>query len=117
MQRTNYFPDTRCSSTDWLLLATGVEGNQKSQVFTVTYTDGTSTKFTQSLSDWFTPQKYTGENEGVAMAYRDFDNGTKDNRTFNLYEYRFALNASKTVKSITLPNNSHVVVLAATLIP
>lgn len=99
------------------LLATGVEGSQKSQVFTVTYTDGTSTKFTQSLSDWFTPQKYTGENEGVAMAYRDFDNGTKDNRTFNLYEYRFALNASKTVKSITLPNNSHVVVLAATLIP
>ncbi len=99
------------------LFATGVEGNQKSQVFTVTYTDGTTSKFTQSLSDWYTPQKYTGESEGVAMAYRNFDNGTKDNRTFNLYEYRFALNATKTVKSITLPNNSHVVVLAATLTP
>lgn len=99
------------------LLATGVEGNQTSQVFTVTYSDGTTSKFTQSFSDWYTPQKYAGESEGVAMAYRDFDNGTKDNRTFNLYEYRFALNPNKTVKTITLPNNSHVAVLAATLVP
>ena len=99
------------------LLATGVEGNQKSQTFTVKYTDGTTSKFTQSLSDWFTPQKYAGESEGVAMSYRNFDNGTKDQRTFNLYQYRFALNATKTVQTITLPNNSHVLVLAATLLP
>jgi hypothetical protein len=99
------------------LLATGVEGNQKSQVFTVTYTDGTSSKFTRSLSDWFTPQKYAGESEGVAMSYRNFDNGTKDHRTFNLYAYRFALTSSKTVQSITLPNNAHVAVLAGTLVP
>jgi hypothetical protein len=100
-----------------LVFATGVEGNQKSQTFTVTYTDGTSSKFTQSLSDWFTPQKYAGESEGVAFSYRNFDNGTKDNRTFSLYEYKFALTNTKTVQSITLPNNSHVAVLAATLVP
>jgi hypothetical protein len=99
------------------LLATGVEGNQKSQPFTVKYTDGTTSRFTQSLSDWFTPQKYAGESEGVAMSYRNFDNGTKDQRTFNLYQYRFALNATKAVQTITLPNNSHVLVLAATLLP
>ncbi len=99
------------------LLATGVEGNQKSQVFTVNYTDGTSSKFTRSLSDWFTRQKYAGEFEGVAGSYRNFDNGTKDHRTFNLYAYRFALTSTKTVRSITLPNNSHVVVLAGTLVP
>ncbi len=98
------------------LLATAVNGNQVSQTFTVTYTDGTTSKFTQSLSDWFTPQKYTHESEGVAMAYRDFDNGTKDNRTFNLYEYRFVLTKTKTVQSITLPNNASVMVLAATLL-
>ncbi|MGA8429908.1 MAG: hypothetical protein WB729_08810 [Candidatus Sulfotelmatobacter sp.] len=98
------------------LLATAVQGNQASQTFTVTYTDGTSSKFTQSLSDWFTPQKYPHESEGVAMAYRDFDNGTKDQRTFNLYAYRFVLNKTKTVQSITLPNNASVVVLAATLV-
>jgi hypothetical protein len=97
------------------LLATAVQGNQASQTFTVTYTDGTSSKFTQNLSDWFTPQKYAHESEGVAMAYRNFDNGTKDQRTFNLYAYRLVLNKAKTVQSITLPNNANVVVLAATL--
>ena len=99
-----------------LLMATGVEGNQASQTLTVNYTDGTSAKFVQSFSDWFTPQKFHGEAEGVAMAYRNFDNGTKDQRTFNLYEYRFVLTATKTVQSISLPNNAHVVVLAATLL-
>jgi hypothetical protein len=99
-----------------MLLATGVEGNQASQTFTVNYTDGTHAKFVQSLSDWFTPQKFPGESEGVAMAYRDFKDGTKDNRTFSLYAYRFALNAAKSVRSITLPNNADVLVLSATLL-
>jgi hypothetical protein len=100
-----------------MLFATGVEGNQSSQTFTVNYSDGTSSKFVQSLSDWFTPQKFPGELEGVAMAYRNLDNGTKDQRTFNLYAYRMALNSVKTVQSITLPNNPSVVVLAGTLLP
>ncbi len=97
------------------LLGTAVEGNQTSQTFTVTYSDGTTSKYTQSLSDWFTPQKYAGEAEGVAMAYRNFDNGTKDNRTFNLYAYQFALKAGKEAKSITLPNNSKAMLLALTV--
>lgn len=100
-----------------VLFATGVEGNQPSQTFTVTYTDGSTTNFSQSLSDWFTPQKYAGEQEGVAMPYRNFENGTKDNRTFSLYEYRFALSNTKTVQSLTMPDNSHVVVLSATVVP
>ncbi len=100
-----------------ILFATGIEGNQPSQALTVHYTDGTTSQFTQSFSDWFTPQKYAGESEGVAMAYRNFQNGTKDQRNFNLYEYRFALTSTKTVQSVTLPNNSNVVVLAATLLP
>ena len=62
------------------LLATAVQGSQASQTFTVNYTDGSSSKFIQSLSDWFTPQNYAHEAEGVAMAYRNFDNGTKDKR-------------------------------------
>jgi hypothetical protein len=99
------------------LLATGIEGNQASQTLIVTYTDGTTTKFTQSFSDWYTPQKYPHESEGVAMAYRNFDNGTKDQRTFNLYEYQFTLNPKKIVQSVTLPNDKDVAVLAATLVP
>jgi hypothetical protein len=99
------------------LLATGIEGNQASEPIVVTYTDGTTSKFTQSFSDWFTPQQFAGESEGVAFAYRNFDNGTKDNRVFNLYGYRFVLKPTKTVQSVTLPNDADVVVLAVTLVP
>jgi hypothetical protein len=97
------------------LLATGVNGNQTGQAFKVTYTDGTTTTFTQNLSDWFTPQNYSGETKALIMAYRDTGPGQRDNRTFNLYEYKFALNSAKTVATITLPNNRNVVVLAATM--
>jgi subtilase family serine protease len=97
------------------LLATGVNGSQTAQVFKVTYTDGTASTFTQNLSDWFTPQNFAGETKGLTMPYRDNGQGQKDNRTFYLYEYTFALTASKTVASITLPNNRNVVVLAASL--
>jgi len=93
------------------LLATGLQGNQAAQTFVVHYTDGTSSTFTQSLSDWFSPQNYAGESKAVTMAYRNNPDGTKDNRTFYLYGYTFALNGAKTVSSLTLPSNRNVVVL------
>jgi hypothetical protein len=97
------------------LLATGVNGNQPAQTFTVTYTDGTTAPFTQGLSDWYTPQNYTGESQAVTTSYRDNSTGTIDGRTFYLYAYAFTLNSAKTMKSITLPQNRNVVVLAITL--
>jgi hypothetical protein len=98
------------------LLATGVNGAQPSQSFKVTYTDGTASTFTQSLSDWFTSLSFQGETKAMTMAYRDNAAGVRDVRTFYLYGYVLTLNASKTVASITLPNNRNVVVLAASLI-
>ena len=100
-----------------ILLATGVEGNQTSETLTVNYTDGTSSQFVRSFSDWFTPQSFPGESEAIIMPYRNFDDGTKDERTFNLYAYRFALNPAKVVQSVTFPNDSDVVVMAATVLP
>jgi Chitobiase/beta-hexosaminidase C-terminal domain/PQQ enzyme repeat len=97
------------------MLATGVNGNQANQSFIVTYTDGTTTTFTQSLSDWFTPQNYAGESIAQTEAYRINANGTVDQRTFYLYGYSFAINNAKTVKSLTLPKNANVVVLGVTL--
>jgi subtilase family serine protease len=97
------------------LLATGVNGNQVAQLFKVTYSDGTSSTFTQNLSDWFAPQNFAGETKAMTMPYRDNGQGQKDNRTFYLYQYTFALSANKTVVSVTLPNNRNVVILAASL--
>jgi hypothetical protein len=97
------------------LLATGFDGNQSALKLVVTYTDGTTSTFTQSFSDWFAPSNNLSEAEAVAMPYRDEQNGTMDNRQFNLYGYSFLLNTGKQVKSLTLPNDAEMVVLAATL--
>jgi len=103
------------------ILAAAVNGNLPSQTFIVTYTDGTTTILTQSVSDWFTPQGYPGESIILTTAYRNVYNGTMDNRTFLLYGYSFGINPNKTVKSLTLPPvvvgtpDNVVVVLAAAL--
>jgi len=99
-----------------MLLGTGVQGNQTSQTITVNYTDGTSTDFVQSFSDWSSPQNFAGEIEAVAMPYRNSADGSKEQGTFNLYGYEFGLDPSKVVQSVTLPNDPDVVVLAATLL-
>ena len=50
------------------------------------------------------------------MPYRNFADGSQDQRTFNLYACAFRLNPFKRIQSLTLPNNPNVVVLASTLI-
>jgi len=99
------------------MLATAVQGNQAGQKFIVNYSDGTSSTFTQGLSDWFTPQNYPGESIAVAMPYRVTSSGTKDGRTFNLYGYSFVLSSGKTATSLVLPANASVVVFAVTMVP
>jgi len=98
------------------LLATAVRGNQSNQTFVVNYADGTSTTAVRNLSDWFTPQNYAGESIVLKMAYRLTPSGARDSRPFNLYGYSLPLTGSKVVKSIVLPPNRKVVVLALDLI-
>ena len=97
------------------LLAVAVNGSHQNQVFVVTYTDGTTTTLKQSLSDWVSFQAYAGESIAVTMSYRINQYGVIDTRTVDLYGYSFAIDATKTVKSLTLPNSRNIVVLAATL--
>ncbi|MBV8909426.1 MAG: hypothetical protein JOZ89_01565, partial [Gammaproteobacteria bacterium] len=72
------------SFTTLSLLATGVNGNQTNQTFTVTYSDASTSTFRQSLSDWFSPQNYAGESKALTMAYRVKGTGALDHRTFYL---------------------------------
>lgn len=101
--------------TTLTLLAAGVNGNQPNQSFVVTYTDGTSSTFQQSVSDWYTPQNYAGESKALTEAYRLGPNGAVENGPFYVYGYSFAINSAKTVQSVVLPNNRFVIVLAVTL--
>jgi Pro-kumamolisin, activation domain/Immunoglobulin I-set domain len=101
--------------TTLLILAAGVEGNQTSQTFTVTYADGTATPIVQSLSDWVNVTGYSNQFVAVTMPYRLFSNGSGSSATTHVYGYLLPLNNTKTVKSLRLPNNGNVEVLAVTL--
>ena len=98
-------------------LATHVNGSAANLSFTVTYTDGSTQTFTQGVADWYSPQGYAGSHEAVKMAYRDTASGGKDARTFYVYGFTQTLSATKTVKSLTLPNDNHFKLLAVDLAP
>jgi hypothetical protein len=101
--------------TSLWLLGAAVEGNQMAQTFTVTYTDGTTATLSQNMSDWFQPQDFPGEERAVRMAYRNSADGSRDNRPFYVYGYGFPLDGTKSVRSVTLPGNLDVKILAITL--
>lgn len=98
----------------WLLGA-AIEGNQMGQLFTVTYTDGSTEQIAQNVSDWYQPQRFPGEARALRMPYRNMADGSQDPRTFYVYRYGFKLDAARTVKSITLPNNENIKLLGITL--
>ncbi len=109
------------SYSQLLLLATAVNGIQTGLTFKVTYTDETTSTFTQSFSDWSLPRDYAGESIAVETSYRDTRTGGTQMTPFGLpwevYGYSFDLDAGKTVASITLPNDTDLEILAMDLVP
>jgi cytolysin (calcineurin-like family phosphatase) len=99
-----------------LLLGAGVNGDQVAQAVRVNYTDGTSSTFTQTFSNWLNASpNVAGQSIALTTAYRNKSTGVKDNRAFNLYGYTFALTGTKTVASLVLPATNNVSILAAAL--
>jgi Chitobiase/beta-hexosaminidase C-terminal domain len=94
------------------LLGAGVNGSQTNQTVTAYYTDGSSSTFTQSFSDWAHSQKYSGETVVAAAASRIGPGGVVNNLAVNVYGYTFALTAGKSLSSVKLPSNRNVVVVA-----
>ncbi len=94
------------------LLAAGVNGNQSNQTFTVTYTDGSTDTFTQNFSDWANSQSYAGEVRVVGMPYRNKSGGGNQYASMSVYGYVFTLDQTRTIRSITFPNNANLVLLA-----
>ncbi len=102
------------SATSLQFLASGVNGAQTG-TFKVNYSDGTSTNFTQSVSDWANNSSEPGETVVATMSYRNvnqFNGNGRDLRTMYLYGYSFALDASKQVVSVTLPTSGSIKILA-----
>ena len=93
------------------LLGAAVNGAQTSQPVVVTYTDGSSSTFTQNFSDWAVPKNYTGETTVIQTANRIGSSGQTQNGTFYVYGYAFNLTAGKNVATVKLPSNRNVVFL------
>jgi hypothetical protein len=113
--RTVTLPAGKFSSLK--ILGVAVEGRQETQTFSVNYTDGTSSSFTQGMSDWAGGGNLPGESVAVQMPYRLVGDGSKDGNPFNACAYSFTLDGTKTTRSVSLPSNRNVVVLAMTLVP
>lgn len=93
-------------------LATAVNGSQASQIFIVTYTDNSIATFTQSVSDWANQQSYPGETRFITMSYRNQNTGAMQTKLVCVDGYVLNLDPTKTVKNITLPVNSNLILLA-----
>ncbi len=102
---------------DLQLLGTAVQGDQTGQPLTVSYADGSVQTFNQSFSDWSALGSYVNESQAIRTAYRDYNDGSRNQQAFNVYLYTLPLNLTKPVKSITLPDNRYVVLLGMTLMP
>jgi hypothetical protein len=98
------------------LLGAGVQGSQSGS-FTVKFADGTTSNYSQSMSDWYSPSSFAGEVKATST-YRNYRDGTADHRPFYFYGYAFKLGGSKVTQSITLANNNrNLLVAAMSLVP
>jgi len=102
------------------VLASRSYGSVAAETFVVTYTDGTKSTFTQGMSDWWHnvsgTANYSGESTAAYLSYiHDGGQATSYQEAASVYGYSFALNAAKTVKSVTLPADADVGVLAMNL--
>jgi hypothetical protein len=93
------------------LLGAAVNGAKTNQSIVVTYTDGSSSTFTQNFSDWTIPLSYGNETVVSHTANRIVPNGGTQNGNIYVYGYAFALTAGKTVAKVALPANRAVVFL------
>jgi hypothetical protein len=94
------------------LLGAAANGSQLNQTIVANYTDGTSSTFTQSFSDWTIPKGYTGESTVIQTANRITPSGSTQNGTIDVYGYTFSLTSGKSLSSVKLPSNRNVVIVA-----
>jgi hypothetical protein len=99
------------------LLATSAWDRYANVPFTVTYADGSTQTFVQFFSEWLFPRNFPGEGVVATLPYRDNPDGSSSAQPVYLYGYTFALNPAKPLRSLTLPNQAKINILAIDLKP
>jgi hypothetical protein len=93
------------------LAGTAVNGAQQNQPITLAFTDGSTVIWTQSFSDWGSPQNYGHEAILSTQTYRNTASGGREEFTNRVYGYTYTIPEGKTLASITLPTNVNVSIL------
>lgn len=102
------------------VLAAATNGNKPASLFTITYTDGSTSTVTQGISDWFHSAAYPGETIVAKTTKWIMPTGveqTAPTSSLALYGYVFPLSAGKTVKSLTLPPTRNITIFGLAVNP
>ena len=101
-------------------LASAVGGAPSPGVYNINYTNGTSDTFTLEVSSWsqgFVGQTTTAAWESIAWPMNNYNNSS-GNQIGNTYLYGYVLptNPTKTVMSLSVPNNGVMHILAVDVV-
>ncbi|MBP0458176.1 GDSL-type esterase/lipase family protein [Streptomyces montanisoli] len=95
-------------------LLAAASGGAVSTTATVTYTDGTTASLPLNVSDWASgPQ--AGEDVAVAAPYRYKAAAGRDGPAVDIYARTLPLDPSRTLRSITLPDQARLQLFAVTV--
>ncbi len=97
------------------LIGAATTTGQTAQQFTLNFTDGTSGTGLLDMSSWIQPAGYSDETIVSTTPYRNTGSGGRTTGNTYLYGYVLPTDVTKTVKSLTLPNNRNVVIVAVSL--
>jgi sugar lactone lactonase YvrE len=97
------------------MLGAMVNNINANQVFTVTYTDNTTTTLNQNMSDWVYAAGWPGESVVNCNYDRNYANGSTQADSVCVYGYQIPLDSTKIVQSVTLPGTRNIVMLAMDL--
>ena len=98
-------------STVFLIGAATTTG-QTSQPFILTYSTGTPTTAFVDMSSWAQAAGYADEVVVASTPYKNTQGGGEVAGTYDLYGYQIPVDPTRTLVSVSVPNNRNVVTLA-----
>jgi len=98
------------------LIGTAITTGQTAQPFILTYTTGSPVTETLDMSSWAQSAGYADETIVAATPYANTQAGGRVNApaggAFNLYGYQLTADPTRTLVSVSVPNNRNVVIMA-----
>ncbi len=94
------------------LIGAATTTGQINQPFILTYSTGNPVTQTINMSSWAQSAGYAGETIVATTPYKNTQAGGEVAGTFDLYGYQIPVDPTRTLLSVSVPNNRHVVVLA-----